>query len=450
MKKILFISPAYRTKLLENLRVLALPPLNLAILAAHTPEQFDITIVDEAVEDIDFDAKADLVAITCMTPLAPRAYEISKLFRARGIPVVMGGIHVSMMPDEASNYADTVVVGEGENVWANVLRDFEKGEMKKRYVASVRPDIENLPNARRDLLHGKYFVQTVQTSRGCPYDCNFCSVTLFNGGKYRLRSIDKVIDEINGMKDKRLFIIDDNVIGSGKRYIDRAYQLFDRLKDTGKEWCGQTCLNIVEHDGLLKAAAKSGAKGFLIGFESIQPESVSSMNKSVNLRPNTKNFKESIKKIHDHGIAIVGGIILGTDYCTKETFEKTVDFIMDSHLDAVQISIQTPLPGTALYSQLAKEKRLLLTDYPKDWENYNLFEPVFQPKNMSPDELYEGLVSAYQSVSSVRSSLVRGVRTFFNTKSLFSTGISFFWNYDSYKTIKATKDAAELSFQGKN
>ncbi|MBE9504124.1 MAG: cobalamin-dependent protein, partial [Proteobacteria bacterium] len=203
MKKILFISPAYRTKLLENLRVLALPPLNLAILAAHTPEQFDLAIVDEAVEDIDFDAKADLVAITCMTPLAPRAYEISQMFRARGIPVVMGGIHVSMMPDEASSYADTIVIGEGENVWPEVLRDFEKGEMKKRYLASVRPDIENLPNARRDLLQGKYFVQTVQTSRGCPYDCNFCSVTLFNGGKYRLRNIDKVIDEINGLKEKR-------------------------------------------------------------------------------------------------------------------------------------------------------------------------------------------------------------------------------------------------------
>ncbi|MDH3974941.1 MAG: B12-binding domain-containing radical SAM protein [Deltaproteobacteria bacterium] len=441
MKKILFISPAYRTKLLENLRVLALPPLNLTIIAAHTPEHYDLEIVDEAVEDINLEAHADIVAITCMTPMAPRAYEIARAFRSRGIPVVMGGIHVSMVPDEAAQYADSIVVGEGEYLWQDLLKDFENGSMKKFYRGGDnRPDIENLPRPRRDLLKGNYFVQTVQTSRGCPYDCNFCSVTLFNGGRYRLRSIDKVIDEINSMEDKRLFIIDDNVIGSGKRYIERAFQLFERLKDTGKEWCGQTCLNIVEHEGLLKAAWKSGARGFLIGFESIDAEALTSMNKSMNLRPNTMNFKDAINKIHDHGMAIVGGIILGTDYDNNDSFKRTVDFIMDSGLDAVQLSIQTPLPGTALYSQLDAEGRLLFKDYPHDWEYYNLFEPVFEPKNMSPEELYQGLVDSYSAVSSFGASLKRGIRTFVKTKSMFSTGISFFWNYDSYKTITKGSD----------
>jgi len=184
MKKILFICPAYRTKLLENLRVLALPPLNLIIIAAHTPDHYHIEIVDEAVQDVDVEAHADLVAITCMTPMAPRAYEIAAAFRQRGIPVVMGGIYVSMVPDEAVRYADSVVVGEGEYVWQDLLKDFENGGIKKYYRGGDRPDIENLPVPRRDLLKGNYFVQTVQTSRGCPYDCNFCSVTLFNGGRY--------------------------------------------------------------------------------------------------------------------------------------------------------------------------------------------------------------------------------------------------------------------------
>ena len=436
MKKILLIAPAYRTKLLENVRVLALPPLNLTILAAHTPEEYDVKIVDESVESIDFNAKADLVGITCMTPLAPRAYEICEKFRERGVPVVIGGIHASLMNEEASEYADAVVIGEAETIWKNVLEDFEKGNLQKVYRVSERPDIEHLPAPRRDLLTKKYFVQTVQTSRGCPFNCSFCSVTLFNGGKYRLRNIDKVIDEINGIKDKRIFIIDDNVVGSGQQSIERAFKLFDRLKDTGKEWGGQTCLNIVEHDDLLKAASKSGAKAFLIGLESIQPETLSSYNKKVNLRPATKNFKDAVKKIHDHGIAIVAGIMFGSDHDTKDTFERTVEFILDAQLDAVQLSVQTPLPGTALYKKLAEENRILLDDYPKDWEFYNLFEPVYQPCNMTPTELYDGLVSSYKCVSSPGASLKRGIRTFINTRSLFSTGISFFWNYDSYKTIK--------------
>jgi radical SAM superfamily enzyme YgiQ (UPF0313 family) len=435
MKKILLISPAYRTKLLENVRVLALPPLNLMILASLTPDHFEIRIVDEAVTDIDFDEHADLVGITCMTPLAPRAYEIAGEFRKRGIPVVMGGIHASMMSAEAARHADTIVAGEAEEIWPGLLKDFEAGRLQKHYSLETRPCIENLPLPRRDLLTGNYFVQTVQTSRGCPHNCKFCSVTGFNGGQYRLRNINNVIDEINAIKEKRLFIIDDNIIGSGRQYIDRAFALFERLEGSGKEWGGQTCLNIVEHDGLLAAAARSGAKAFLIGFESLNDSALNSMDKKINMRPNTRNYREAIKKIHDHGIAIVGCFIFGTDSDDQDTFKRTLDFIMETGVDAVQLSIQTPMPGTLLYEELAAENRLLLTDYPKDWESYNIFEPVFQPKNMSPEELYQGVVDAYRTVSSFRTSLKRGVRTFLNTRSMFSTGISFFWNYDSYKTI---------------
>lgn len=445
MKKILLISPAYRTKLLENVRVLALPPLNLAVIAAHTPENYEIKIIDEAIEDLNFNESADLVGITCMTPLAPRAYEISAEFRKRGVPVVLGGIHASMMSEEASSYADAVVVGEGEDIWPQVLADFEKGSLKKIYQVETRPNLDNFPAPRRDLLQDDYFVQTVQTSRGCPHNCKFCSVTRFNGGQYRLRNIDSVIDEIRAIPDKRIFIIDDNIIGSGPKYIDRAFELFKRLEDCNKEWGGQTCLNIVEHEGLLAAAAKSGAKAFLIGFESIQDVALNSLNKKINMRPSTRNFKEAIKKIHDHGIAIIGCFIFGTDDCTQETFDRTLDFIMETGVDAVQLSIQTPMPGTDLYRELAAEKRLLFTDYPQDWEAYNIFEPVFQPKHMRPEELYRRLVNAYQEVSSFKTSLKRGIRTFINTRSMFSTGISFFWNYDSYKTITKTTNPRILS-----
>ncbi|MBA4417114.1 MAG: B12-binding domain-containing radical SAM protein [Syntrophus sp. (in: bacteria)] len=435
MKKILLISPAYRNKLLENVRVLALPPLNLMLIAAHTPADYQVSILDEAFDNIDYDAKVDLVGITCMTPLAPRAYQIATEFKKREVPVVLGGIHPSMMSNEAAQYADAVVVGEGEELWPRLLADFTRGEMQQFYQVEKRPDITRLPSPRRDLLTNKYFVQTVQTSRGCPHNCRFCSVTLFNGGQYRMRAIDDVIAEIKEIPDKRLFIIDDNIIGSGQNSIDRAFALFARLKECRKEWGGQTCLNIVEHEGLLKAAADSGAKVFLIGFESIEQVVLNGMGKKINMRPTTRNFKEVIKKIHDHGIAIIGGFIFGTDNDDSETFKRTLDFIMDAEVDAVQLTIQTPLPGTALYRQLEEEGRLLLNHYPQDWEAYNIFEPVFQPKNLSPEQLYQELINAYKTVSAPWPSCKRGLKTFIKTRSLFSTSISFFWNYDSYKTI---------------
>jgi radical SAM superfamily enzyme YgiQ (UPF0313 family) len=438
MKKILLINPAFKGSLHSNIKVLALPPLNLAMIARYTPEHYDVQIVDEAMTDLDFDAPADLVGITCMTPLAPRAYEIAAEYRKRGVPVVMGGIHASYMTDEALRYADTVVVGEGENIWPKVLEDFERGQMQPVYRSCELPDIENMLAPRRDLLTGKYFVETVQTGRGCPINCNFCSVTAFNGSRYRVRNIDSVIDEINSIKSKRIFIVDDNIVGSGPRYIRRAKELFDRMAECGKEWGGQTCLNIVEHDDVLKSAQRSGCKAMLIGFESLDPVTIDSMHKSVNLRPNTRNFSDAIKKLHDHGIAIVGCFIFGSDGQNKDAFRRTIDFVLENGIDAVQLSLETPFPGTAFYEQIKKEDRLLLTDYPNDWRHYTIFEPVFKMNGMSPSEAYEGLLEAYAEVSSFKASLKRGLRTFRNTRSLFSTGISFSWNYQAYKTISNT------------
>ncbi|UCF85935.1 MAG: B12-binding domain-containing radical SAM protein [Desulfobacteraceae bacterium] len=434
MKKILFINPSYKNDILENVKVLSLPPLNLAILASHTPDKYEIEIIDETIDIIDFDKNVDLVAITCMTPLAPKAYEISTRFREKGTPVVLGGIHASMMSQEAMNFVNTVVIGEGEEVWQTLLKNYEAGNIQKKYI-SPRPSMENLSIPRRDLCSKSYFIQTVQTSRGCPFDCNFCSVTRFNGGRYRFRPVNDVIAEISMLKGNRFFFIDDNIVGSGQECFNHAFQLFERLKDLGKEWGAQTCINVVENDNLLQAAAKNGAKVFFIGFESVESEALLAMNKQVNLRPTTKNFKDAIKKIHDNGIAIVGGFIFGNDTDTKDIFNKTLDFIHDTELDAAQFSIQTPFPSTKLYEQLYNEGRLLLKDYPKDWKRYNGFEVVFQPKNMTVEELQEGHISTYKAAASLKTSFKRAIKTFFKTKSLFSTTCSFYWNYDCYKMV---------------
>jgi len=444
MKKILLINPSFKESLHSNIKVLALPPLNLAMVARYTPERYEVEIVDEAVENLNFNAPAALVGITCMTPLAPRAYELAGHFRKRGVPVVMGGIHVSYMPDEALRYADTVVIGEAEAIWPLVLEDFEKGRMKRVYQADEQSDMENILPPRRDLLRGTYFVETVQTGRGCPINCNFCSVTAFNGPRYRLRNIDRVIDEINSIKSKRIFIVDDNIIGSGERNFQRAGDLFTRLADCGKEWGGQSCLNIVEHDGLLKGARRSGCRLLLIGFESLDSGSLSAMHKPVNLRPTKSNFSEAIKKIHDNGIAIVGCFIFGADTQDKDVFRRTVDFALANDIDAIQLALETPFPGTAFYRRMLEENRLLLNHYPDDWRHYNIFEPVFRMKNFTPREAYDELLAAYSEMSSFATSLKRGLTTFKNTRSLFSTMIAFSWNYQAYATIRKTETPLAL------
>jgi len=450
MKKILLINPSFKGSLHSNIKVLAIPPLNLAMIARYTPEQYEVEIVDDAVQDLDLDTPADLVGITCMTPLAPRAYELAEHFHKRGVPVVMGGIHASYMPEEALRYADTVVVGEAETTWPQLLDDFAQGRMQKIYKACEQPDIENLLPPRRDLLRGKYFVETVQTGRGCPINCNFCSVTAFNGPRYRLRNIDSVIEEIKSIKAKRIFIVDDNIIGSGDKYIKRAKELFTRLKECDKEWGGQSCLNIVEHDDLLKTARESGCRLLLIGFESMDVDSLTAMRKPVNMRPSTRNFTEAIKKIHDHGIAIVGCFIFGADTQDKDVFRRTVDFALANDIDAIQLALETPFPGTVFYKQMVEENRLLLTNFPNDWRHYNIFEPVFRMKSFTPGDAYKELLNAYSEMSSFTSSLKRSIKTFRNTRSLFSTGIAFSWNYQAYKTIRNTPTPLALSNPKRN
>lgn len=438
MKKILLINPSYRNDVLENVKILGLPPINLAILARITPEEYEVSILDEHREVIDFNQPADLVALTCMTPLAPRAYEISSEFRKRGIPVVMGGIHPSMMSKEAEQYVDSVVTGEGEEVWMTILKDFEKNSLKKTYTAS-RPALEDQPVPRRDLISKGYFIQTVQTSRGCPYDCNFCSVTQFNGGKYRFRKVEDVMKEIKQIKENRFFFIDDNLIGSGEKCTKHAFQLFERLKELKKDWASQTCITVADDAVLLKKAAEAGARFFFIGFESVEKDTLLFMNKKVNIRSKPGYLEDAIKKIHDSGISIVGGFIFGSDTDTKSVFDKTVEFVDRNNLDAAQLTIQTPFPGTNLYRQLVKENRLLYKNYPDDWKRYNGFEVVFKPKNMTVDELREGHLNAYKESASLARAIKKAVNTFFITGNLLGTMGPFFWNYDCFKTMKKKK-----------
>jgi radical SAM superfamily enzyme YgiQ (UPF0313 family) len=330
-------------------KMLSVPPLNLAMVAAHTPKGWDVEILDERVQDIDFSQDADLVAITAFTPSAPRAYYISKQFRDRGVPTVMGGIHASVLPDEAQQHFDSVVVGEAEGLWQRVINDFEHRELRSRYLheTDTYPDLVDLPPPRRELFNFKEYttINTVQISRGCPHNCDFCSAREVFGNQYRHRPIDDVIDEIVKMADfqqpptenlidrivkralnkyKFMIILDDNISGN-KPY---AKELFRRLIPLGITWAGQASRTIGYDEELLDLAAESGCQTVFIGFESISDGTLGEMGKVWGKRQDKlQEHEDLIKRIHDRGIGINGAFILGYDGDTADVFERTVEFV---------------------------------------------------------------------------------------------------------------------------
>lgn len=437
MKKILFINPSTKNTIFGRMKSLALPPMGLGLLASRTPDKYDMVILDENVDELDFNVDADLVAVTATTVQAPRAYEIIEKFKSRGITTIIGGIHPSVLPEEASGFADVVVTGEADEIWPKILQDFENNSLRKRYAMEEYPTLDNMPSIDWSLFSNKYVIHSVQTSRGCPCDCNFCSVTLFNGRKYRFRPIDQVLRDVADIKHNRMFISDDSVVGLGKRGVEHARNLFDGLTGMNKSWGSQVCVTIAEHEDLLRAASKSGANTFYIGFESVDPKALKSMDKGVNLRPKIAGYKEAIKKMHAHGIGVIGGFILGSDVDTKESFKLTADFINETGVDGCQFTIMTPFPGTRLYNRMREDKRLIYDDYPKDWARYNAYEAVMKPQNMTLHELIKGQQFMYDSTSSLSKSFGRGLRTLVSTKSPINAFINFSWNYYNYRAIKS-------------
>jgi radical SAM superfamily enzyme YgiQ (UPF0313 family) len=423
--------PDYWNK--SALKNLKYPPTNLAYLAALTPPDWDMRIIDEIQEPLTFE-DADLVAITSMTPTAPRAYAISEEYRKRGVKTVMGGIHASMLPEEAIRYTDAVVLGEAESVWTQVIRDFERGQMNGVY-RGERPSLENVARPRRDLLTGKYALNLacVETARGCPYDCEFCSVTAFTGRRRRERPIPQVLDELEAMSNKDIFFMDDTIMSPGPKGEERAIELFRGMLARGlkKRWYAQAGIDIAFSPEVLKWARKSGCAGLGMGFESISEETLEELHKTRNLKIGVGRYREGIKRMHDSGIAVAGAFVIGSDADTKAVFEKTLQFVLDSGIDATEFSVLTPLPGTRLFTRLQQQGRLFRTDFPRDWVRYDFQEVVFQPRHMTPDELMEGITESYREISARTTSLKRALKTLVVSRSLIGGAIAYAWNRGS-------------------
>jgi radical SAM superfamily enzyme YgiQ (UPF0313 family) len=370
-------------------RLLVNPSMTMPYIASLTPQDHEVIICDEMLGDsIDFDQDVDLVGITVVTQLARRAYQLATSFRQRGKKVVLGGSHVTLMPEEALEFAEAVVVGEAEDVWPQLLFDLQKDQLKPIYRRTYLHHLRGLPAPRMDLLNKRYryfgvSMGQVKISRGCPYACVTCCVPELYGSRYRYRPLDEVLREIEGIEEDVIYFCEDNIVGN-PRY---AKELFRRMISLNKQWTSISSIAIADDPELLCLAARSGCKGIYLGFETLSEASLRNMGKFQNLK---KDYREIVQRVRDERILLTGGFLVGFDSDTPDTFKKIVDFVGETGLEICQYYVVVPWPRTAFYEKLKREERLF---HDRWWlQDFYSQQVLYQPANMSEEEMVQGFL----------------------------------------------------------
>jgi radical SAM superfamily enzyme YgiQ (UPF0313 family) len=378
-------------------------PLSLMVLAGLTPKEWETSILDENMGVPDYAAmpRPDLVGITAFTSQANRAYEVAAHFRNQGVPVVMGGIHATMCSEEVSERVDSIVTGEAESIWSEVLNDARSGFLKSSYRGGLA-EINDVPLARHDLLGTGYAFGAVQTTRGCPLNCSFCSVTAFNGALYRQRPIPDIVREFKMVREKRILLVDDNLIGTRTSHIARAKDLFRSIikADVRKEWVAQATINFADDEELMTLASKAGCRGVFIGFESPSPQGLQELGKKFNLIKG-RDFRSSVKRIQQHNILVVGSFILGLDVDEPGIGKRIAKAAKRYGLDNLNVLFLTPLPGTRLWAQMKAENRIVLDEFPDDWKYYTLTYPTARYRHLSLNDVIREMDSCNRSFYSI-------------------------------------------------
>jgi radical SAM superfamily enzyme YgiQ (UPF0313 family) len=404
-------------------RRLHLPGLTLPMLAAVTPDTVDLRILSEQVEDIPFDEHWDLVGLTGMGSGIVRAWQIADEFRRRNVKVVIGGIAASLMDENLIlEHADCLVTGEAEETWPEVINDFLNGRMKRRYKMQRVPDINTLPLPRYDLMNKSKlgFWRPVQATRGCPFTCNYCSITNFFNQSYRKRPVDQVIRDVRAAKaagTRYIAFIDDN-IGVDWKYCK---ELWEALIPENIIWISQCSIHISEHPDMLELARKSGCMLLSFGIESVNPKSLEQVDKVWN-RP--ERYAEAIRTIRKYGIEVSTEMIIGMDSDEKDIFQKTFDFLLENRISVPRVHIITPIPGTPIFAEMEADGRIIS----KDFNKYSGGQVVFKPRNMTANELQEGYWNLYRELFTLRNIQKRALHNMANLNPLmrmFIMGVNF-------------------------
>ena len=406
---------AFRRGQLNNFAQLSMP-----YLAAFVRPPHQVIHVDEYNQTIDFESPADLVGITCNTPNSTHVYRIADEFRRRGRPVVLGGPHVTLLPQEAKMHADSIVVGEAEDTWPAALADAECGRLESVYVTNHPPSLRQIPFARRDLIHRRgLFESTIVATRGCPHSCSYCNLRQIYDPSIRFRPVDEVIAEVRTLRTSFFTFWDDQLFMSP----GYALRLFKQLESQNKRWAAMVTLSSTEDEKLLRAASRAGCVCLFLGLESFSPESLAIANKSFNL---VESYRDGVARIHRCGITVQAGIVFGFDGDDESTFDLTLKGATEAGIDGATVSILTPFPGTPVYEALRQEGRLLT----RDWSYYNGKTAVaFQPALMSPETLWGGYMKFRRDFFSSKCMLQRISRSHVRTLQ------SLYLNWGYHRTI---------------
>ncbi len=426
-RKLLLVNPINKVrKGFVNNEGTYVMPLGLGIVAALTPGSWDVELIDENFEEFVL-KPADLVALTGLTPSAPRAYEIAAMCRKAGIHTVMGGIHASMCATEAAGFVDTVFTGEAEGAWPELLKDFEEGKIKSTYDGGI-VDVGSILGAKRDIYDRyPYAYDLVQTSRGCPLGCEFCSVTQMCGKTYREREIESVLSELENTRRPLLFFVDDNLVNNRKGSEERAIRLFRGMIERGikKAWYSQAAVNFADNEEVLYWARKSGCYMILMGIEAEKDQALKDVRKNLNLKHGVNSINKIFKKMHRHGIGILASMIFGMDSDNKKDLYARRDFILNSSIDTYQCTILTPLPGTVLYNRMEAENRIVLNNYPVDWYQYDGMAATSNSSSLTREEMDSIMREVWMKLYHKESLRRKMFRTLWNTRS-FRTA---YWTY---------------------
>ena len=394
--KVLLISPV-KNPGIKKPKGIMMPQLALSLLEGLTPDEYEVTTIEEEVDKIDLDADCDLVGLSCMTSNAPRAYYLADEFKKRGKTVVMGGVHPTVRPEEALRHADSVVIGEAEDVWENLLNDFKHGNLKKRY-HKPNPSLDRYVHVKQKRGNRKrlFHIVPVMTTRGCPYNCEFCSVHIINGRKIRHVPIENVVKYIEESEHNKFMFLDDNIIGDPKY----AKELFKAIKPLGIKWVGQASISFVKETEMMRLAVESGCSGLFFGLETVSKSQLKKLRKSIK---SIEGIEEAIKKVRDMGIHFHASMVFGFDDDTMDIFPETLDFLSRNRVSTASFNVLTPYPGTATYKMLKDEDRIIT----EDWKLYDHNNVVFKPKNMTPLELEIGRLWAVSEFTKLSETMKR-------------------------------------------